>query len=312
MTTADHRYALIDFGEDGLLLDLVSGNLFELNQSAALVWSRALAGAPANAVAETLASRYGLPLSAAREDVDRALALDPAGASNDLDGPYLYARSAGGYLLSHDSLPLLRVDEDGRSVQSADAEPAARRDWPMILQAIAPKLLSLRGHLVLHSSAVLLGQSILAFAGKSGAGKTTTARALASAGAHLLCEDKLLLRRDADRFEAVVEGERRIMNWVASAAAELSAGRAARCDALDDAATGESHPIAAIGFLDVARRSGTSLAGTTPRPRAGRPGRSSATRFMARTDPRTGDGTFKSPPTRRTCCRSTRSPRPTA
>ena len=261
MTMASQRYALIDFGQDGLLLDLESGNLFELNESAALVWANSLAGAPATAVAETLAHRYALPLATAREDVNRALTLDAAAAALDaLDGPYLYARSPGGYLLTRDRLPLLFVEDEARSVQSADPDPTARRDWPMILQAIAPKLLSLRGHLVLHASAVLLNQSIVAFAGKSGAGKTTTGRAFAAAGAQLLCEDKLLLRDTAGALEAVVDGERRITGWVASAVAELSAGRPARCDALDDAAAGDSRPIGAIGFLDVARRSGTRLA----------------------------------------------------
>jgi hypothetical protein len=260
MTPPGQRYALIDFGRDGLLLDLSSGNLFELNESAALVWASALAGAPASAVAETLANRYALPLATARDDVNRALALDAGTAAlDDLDGPYLYARAPGGYLLSRDGLPLLLVDAEGRSVQSAAAE-TDRKDWPMILQAISPKLLSLRGQLVLHASAVLLDQSIVAFAGKSGAGKTTTGRALAAAGARLLCEDKLLLRQGADAPEAVVDGERRIMSWVAAAAAQLYAGRPAACDALDDAAGGESRPLAAVGFLDAGRRSGTRLA----------------------------------------------------
>src|SRR5262245_11311888 len=99
MTDADQRYALIDFGRDGLLLDLSSGNLFALNESAALVWASALAGAPADAVAERLATRYGLGLAAAREDVARALTLEPDPITSELDGPYLYARTERGYLL---------------------------------------------------------------------------------------------------------------------------------------------------------------------------------------------------------------------
>src|SRR5262245_50863002 len=260
MTIADQRYVLVGFGQDGLLLDLSSGNLFELNESAALVWARVLAGAPASVVAETLANRYGLPLATAREDVDRALTLEAEAASHELDAPYLYARSPGGYLLSRDRLPLLLVEEHGQSVRSVDPGPTPRLDWPMILQAIAPKLLSLRGHLVLHASAVDLDGSIVAFAGRSGAGKTTTARALAAAGARLLCEDKLLLRQTADAIDAIIDGERRIAAWVESAAAQLSAGRSASCDGLDDAAGGDSRPIAELGCLHIERRSGTALA----------------------------------------------------
>lgn len=259
MTTAQ-RYALVNFDHDGLLLDLVSGNLFQLNESAALVWTNSLEGASETTIAEKLAQRFALSLAVAREDVARALALDPDGpALDERDGPYLYERSPGGYLLSRDGVPLLQVEDDGSTIRSADREPAARRDWPMILQAIAPKLMALRGHFVLHASAVLLGRSIIAFSGRSGAGKTTTARAVAKAGAQLVGEDKLVLRRVEDRIEGVIDCERRIFEWATGAAPDLSAGRAARCDGLDAAAGGESRPIGALGFLDVARRSGSAL-----------------------------------------------------
>jgi serine kinase of HPr protein (carbohydrate metabolism regulator) len=129
----------------------------------------------------------------------------------------------------------------------------------MTLQAISPKLMALRGHFVLHASAVLVDGAIVAFAGKSGAGKTTTARALAGAGARLLSEDKLVLRRMGGGVGAPMDCERRIMEWVGRAAADLSAGRVAACEGLDAAAAGESGPIGAVGFLAAARRSGTSF-----------------------------------------------------
>jgi Coenzyme PQQ synthesis protein D (PqqD) len=260
MTAMADRYALVELGPDSLLLDLVSGNLFQLNESATMVWASSLSGASPSTVAGTLALRYDISLSRAHEDVEHALTLDPDTATIDEpDGTYAYQRCATGYLFSRSGVPLLEVDEQGRFVRPAGTH-AMEQDPIGALQAVTPKLLALRGHLVLHASAVLIDQSVIALAGRSGAGKTTTARALSSSGVQLISEDKLLFRSDGDRVEAFVGGEQRIMEWVAAAVPQLSAGNPVACEALDDAAAGESRPLRAICFLDAARRMGASIA----------------------------------------------------
>jgi hypothetical protein len=229
-----------------------------LNEAAAHIWANSLGGSPASAVAEALAVRYGLTLAAARQDVANTLTLESDGTTIDEpDGQYVYQRSSGGYLFSRESVPLLEVEQQGRFIRLADGASAG--EAASALQAVSPKLLALRGHLVLHASAILLDRSIIALSGRSGAGKTTTARALARVDAKLISEDKLLFRPAGDRIEAMVDGERSVMEWVAAAAAQLSAGKPISCEGLDDAAAGESRPLRAIGFLDSRRRSGTSI-----------------------------------------------------
>jgi hypothetical protein len=261
MTIATAGHVLVDFGGDGLLLDLSSGSLFHLNEAAAFVWTGVLGGADAAAVSATLASRYRIPLATAREHVSDALKLD--GDRPDVPAPtdpFLYERNAAGYLLSRDGTPLLLVEAQGRSIRLADGRALGARELPLMLQSVAPKVMSLRGHFVLHASAaVAVDGTTVAFSGRSGAGKTTAARALAKAGARLLSEDKLVLRQGATGVEVLAGGERRIMEWVAAAAPELAAGRSAPCDDLDRAAEGDALPLRQIGFLDAARRSGGSF-----------------------------------------------------
>jgi hypothetical protein len=257
------RYAFADCDGEGLLLDLRTGSLYQLNKSAAAVWKEALSDVPPAKIAELLSQRYGLSGVTAQQHVTAALALEPGHDEASLSSdPYLYERSADTYTLSRDGIPLLTIDAAGGwlRLSSPGAVPAA--ELPMVLQAVSPKLMSLRGHFVLHGSAVVLGQAVVAFCGKSGAGKTTTARAFAAAGAILVCEDKLVVRRDAGLFMAVLGGERSIMSWVAEESVRLAAGETITCNGLDRALSGDSLPIEAIGFLDSTRRAGSTITGS--------------------------------------------------
>jgi hypothetical protein len=254
------RFALVEFERDGLLLDLSSGSLFHLNESAAVVWVHVLRGMPPAAVAEILATRYRLPQATAIQHVGEALALDPGGVDAPASvQPFLYERAAETYVLSRAGTPLLTIDARGETVRLSGPDRVDARELPFVLQTVAPKLMALRGHFVLHASAVSVGRAVVAFCGKSGAGKTTTARALARAGATPVCEDKLVVRLGVDRIEGFVRGERTIMAWVAEMAAALAAGRTASCEGLDLAAGGESGVLTAIGFLDADRRQGGSM-----------------------------------------------------
>jgi hypothetical protein len=264
LTIANSHYALVKVESDGLLLDLVSGNLFHLNESAVFVWERSLRGELSAAISEALVNRYGVPLATAQQHVAAALDLDDATAETIVPtGQYSYRRSRSGYSLLRDGVSLLAIDEYGASVALARAGSVSSTELPAVLQGVAPKVMSLRSHVVIHAAAVVLGNGIVAFSGKSGAGKTTTAKALARAGSDLICVDKMVVRRVGEKTEGFIAGEAAIMEWVAEAAALLVQGKEAGCDQLDRAAVGAAMPINAIGFLDAARRAGTAI---TPRP----------------------------------------------
>jgi hypothetical protein len=260
MTTGP-RHALVQFERDGLLLDLSTGVLCHLNQSAMFVWAGFIDGQSESALAEQLARRYGLPLPTAQAHVSEALALDAVAAEPlPPTPPYLYERTAAdAYTLSRNTAPLLSIDARGEFIRLSHPQSVATAELPLVLHAIAPKLMALRGHFVLHASAVLIGSSLVALCGKSGAGKTTTARALVRAGAAPVCEDKLVIRSQPDRIDGFIHGESRIKGWVAEAVPALADGRTATCSALDQAADGESSALTAVGFLAADRRDGSTI-----------------------------------------------------
>jgi hypothetical protein len=258
--TEPARFALVPFEKDGLLLDLSSGSLFHLNESAAMVWARFLEGTPAGAVAEALSNRYRLPLATASEHVSGALLLDNDSAQAKMPvEPFVYGRAADVYTLSRGGTPLVTMDARGHAIRLCGPDAVAAQELPLVLYTVAPKVMALRGHFVLHASSVALNGTLIAFCGKSGAGKTTTGRALVRAGAVPISEDKLVINLHTDRIDGFVDGERSIISWVREAAIDLAAGRAASCDRLDQAATGRSAPLGAIGFLDATRRNGRAF-----------------------------------------------------
>jgi hypothetical protein len=61
-------------------------------------------------------------------------------------------------------------------------------------------LLRLRGTICLHASAVAMGGQAIALVGAAGAGKSTTAAALAQLGLSVLCDDVLALSERGEKF----------------------------------------------------------------------------------------------------------------
>jgi hypothetical protein len=257
------RHALVRCEPGGLLLDLRSGDLFLLNGTATFIWENALRGADPAAVAATLAARYDLAPATARDDVEQALTLDAAAAEAPLPPPvFRYQRSpeGDGYVFSRGEIPVLDIDATGSTLALRRPAEASRDELFGVLQALAPKLLALRGHFVLHASAAALAGGVVGFCGASGAGKTTTVRALVRAGAEPVAEDKLVLRSDSGRIEVVARGEPWLLAWAASAAAALASGGAASCDDLDRLRTADALPLRELGFIDAAGRAGDRMA----------------------------------------------------
>lgn len=253
--TAAERYALVPFTRGGLLLDLESGVLFQLNGTATFIWNRFLDGDEADAIALAISERHGIDAARARADV--ATTLTPGAASSPPEPEdYLFRRTATGYMHLYRDRPELEIDATGTELvllMPASARPRRVRNS---LRALVPKILSLRGHTVFHASAVLAQGRLLAFSGRSGVGKTTTARVLAERGATLVSEDKLLVRPDGVAWRGA---EPFIEAWVTQATQSLVAERRVSCAALDGAAHGEQVPIAEIAFLDIVARRGHQL-----------------------------------------------------
>ena len=71
---------------------------------------------------------------------------------------------------------------------------------PFLFGSVMSSLLRLRGTICLHASVVSLEDKAIAFAGRKGAGKSTTVAALAQRGAALLTDDIAAINVERERF----------------------------------------------------------------------------------------------------------------
>jgi hypothetical protein len=263
------RYLLTEVTPGGLLLDLESGSLLQLNESAALIWRNHLDGVSIDKIAEMLAARFPIDQAKAMADTQAALAVPSVEPSIPISNEFHYQQESDAYVFYHLERAVLAVDLAGARLSIREHADVTRLRG--LILGLCPKLLSLRGHTVLHASAVSIGARVIAFSGLSGAGKTTTARMLERAGAKAICADKLVVRQENGRPFVVVEGERAVDAWVAEAVANLTKTGSGSCDGLDRTVAGPLMELAEIGFLNVNRRIGRSLTARllTPREAAG-------------------------------------------
>jgi hypothetical protein len=257
--TAVETHVLVDIDPGALLLDLRSGQLFRLNQSAALVWRRHLAGESVEEISRVVAKRYEIPEARARADAEAAVQISGAAVPPVPAAEFHYEDAADGYLFSRMGQPLFLIERQGKQISLSLSADLGSETIRGLLVSIAPKLLSLRGEIVLHASAVAIGNRLLAFSGASGAGKTTTARSMVKAGAAPICEDKLVVRLGEGGIDACLNTESVAAAWVQMAVAELAVGRPASCEALDAIARGPILPLVEMGFLSVDLRKANSL-----------------------------------------------------
>jgi hypothetical protein len=123
--------------------------------------------------------------------------------SYDLDDARWYSATAtdGDYRMRFYECGQFEISSDLTQVV-VRRDPAGRVELLPILMAgtVSAFLLALRGHTVLHASAVSIGGEALAFVGQSGRGKSTLAALLCLDGAELITDDVLVV----DATDAVV------------------------------------------------------------------------------------------------------------
>lgn len=112
---------------------------------------------------------------------------------------YTATQVSDGYLLRFYGTCDFEIGGDLSTVQ-ARVVPGADLDLVGVLAAgtMLSFLLSMRGNAVLHASAVQVGESALAFVGRSGMGKSTMATLMCADGARLITDDVLHLDLTTD------------------------------------------------------------------------------------------------------------------
>jgi len=256
----DRRYLLARYPTGGVVVDLESGNYFRVNASAAAVCDALRAG---SGTAERIATELGVSLAetaAIIADVISGLAT-PA-VRGEPQGSYHFYPVQGGYVLRHRERTVLEINDTEASISlPTDAEPPEETQLELYVRALAPKLLFQRDVTVLHASACLVARRLIAFAGVSGAGKTTTAHAFAAAGARLVSEDLVVLAEPAQQADVLTDAEPFVQSWARETAGELLAGPGRRVSSrsIVGLLDGRKARLDQILFLDKTRRANTDF-----------------------------------------------------
>lgn len=104
-----------------------------------------------------------------------------------------YGRAAGSHYLEVAGLGRARIDIERRLIDVCDPVPASKETLcHFVLDQALPLAIAHSRRLVLHASAVARRGLAVAFAGESGAGKSTIAAALCRRGWKLLADDALV------------------------------------------------------------------------------------------------------------------------
>jgi hypothetical protein len=113
-------------------------------------------------------------------------------------------KTKNGYLLHFDQLADFFIDQSGSEVVYAPLPGVpATSIRHLILDNVMALALSLRGHAVLHASAVVTPFGACAFTAASGTGKSTLAASFQQAGFQTLTDDCLLIEAEKDAVYGV-------------------------------------------------------------------------------------------------------------
>lgn len=254
---ASGRHALAVLPDGGVLLDIESGGLFELNETGCTIWEGLIRHGSREEAARELAELFGIAPEQAARDVAAAVAMAAAPSRQEGFSPLWFHRAGDRhYEIAYRSGPVLSIDLDCETVRSVGRLPPVAQ-LAQAFRLVAAKILS-RDGFVLHASAVRLRGQLRAFAGSSGAGKTTTARAFADAGCDLVSEDLVLLVPGSGEVGVRSGAERVIRQWATESAWAMTGTpeRAVGCEALRAALPAVDDRLGRITFLSASRRAG--------------------------------------------------------
>lgn len=235
----------------GVAIHRDSGSVFALNESAYLTLDAAISGA---APGQALVHRYGITPEAAEQIAEQVAlqlcAIDqfvtPEECFVEIDGIHQFEDTNGW-------IGRVQLTSEGIkfSVDLDRANKPAER-----IQSMMPRALALLGVDVLHGSAVRTEDSLHAFVGESGAGKTTFAIRSASLIGDLVAEDKVVLSPGDKVVNALVAGEQILRNR----ADELALACLRHGEGLlpstfrESLLNGASLPVATVSELSIERR----------------------------------------------------------
>lgn len=122
----------------------------------------------------------------------------------DDPGSVRFGRSRGLYVVEFPRRARVTISPDTRCVHVTAAPSASGAEIGHVLtHQVLPLVVSRRGRLVIHASAVSWRDRVIAFVGRTGAGKSTLAAACVSRGAALVTDDSLILDRAAEGWRAL-------------------------------------------------------------------------------------------------------------
>ena len=138
--------------------------------------------------------------------------LDPQGEdwyvarTENTEEPWLRIRRleySGDLLISYSDGMRFRLDPSGNSILVSCPDDHTLEDASIyLLGPVLGIVLRLRGDVCLHGSVVELDGEAVGFLGPEGAGKSSTAAALARGGQRVLSDDLLVVNREGERFYA--------------------------------------------------------------------------------------------------------------
>jgi hypothetical protein len=226
-------YALTELSDGrGVILNLRTGSYFKVNRAACLVF-RVLVDEESSSVGVgEIATKLNVPHETAAQIRDSVLAglLREAPRHTPSDS-FVYDRVTDGlYALKEENRTIFLIDEERHTFSLHESLDRLRAPLVGYVRALLPKLLSLLGLRVIHAGCCRTARGTLAFTGKSGAGKTTTARAFERAGATLISEDLLVLQFSGNSVHICLDAEPLARRWSDRWAASLTAKATQKTD----------------------------------------------------------------------------------